>query len=57
MATRFYPDPTNAPTVSPSFSAAWSDTTQAVRRKLYLDSPGDNASTEFTVDETAGYND
>ena len=54
MATRFYPDPTNAPSVSPAYDSGWSDTTQAVRRKLVIDAPGDNASTDFTVSETSG---
>ena len=53
MATRFYFDPTNEPDVSPSFSAVHEDTTQAVRRKLVLDTPGNNASTNFTVSETS----
>ena len=62
MATRFYPDPTNTPTVSPDFVGisalgVWHDTTQAVRRKLALDTPGNNASTNFTVTEiNAGIN-
>ena len=54
MATRFYPDPTNAPSVSPGFGTWW-DTTQAVRRKLVIDVPGNNGSTSFQVDETATY--
>ena len=57
MATRFYTDPTNAPTVSPAFIGSWDDDTQAVRRKLVIDTPGNNGSTTFTVDETAAYND
>ena len=53
MATRFYTDPTNTPDVSPSFHTSWEDTTQAVRRKLVIDTKGDNASTDFTIDEVA----
>ena len=52
MATRFYTDPTNEPAVSPAFRS-WTDTSQAVRRKLVIDTPGNNASTNFYVDETA----
>jgi len=57
MATRFYPDPTNAPSVSPAYESTliskWTDTTQAVRRKLVIDTPGNNASTSFQVSETS----
>ena len=57
MATRFYTDPTNAPTVSPDFVYAWDDTTQAVRRKLVIDTRGNNGSTDFEVTETATFYD
>ena len=56
MATRFYPDPTNAPDVSPDwigYGSPWDDTSQGVRRKLVLGTPGNNASTDFTVSETS----
>jgi len=53
MATRFYPDPTNVPSVSPGYDDLWTDTTAAVRRKLTIDTPGDNASTSFEVSETS----
>ena len=56
MATRFYPDPTNAPDVSPDwigYGSPWGDTSQGVRRKLVLGTPGNNASTDFTVSETS----
>ena len=57
MATRFYTDPTNAPTVSPGYSSYWEDTTQGVRRKLVIDTPGNNAATSFSVTEiNAGTN-
>ena len=57
MATRFYTDPTNTPDVSPNFHAYWNDTTQAVRRKLVIDAPGNNGSTSFQINETAAFND
>jgi len=58
MATRFYTDPTNAPTVSPAYvGSLWDDTTQAVRRKLVIDTAGNNASTDFNFNEVAAYND
>ena len=57
MATRFYTDPTNTPSVSPGFIGSWDDDTQAVRRKLVIDAPGSNGSTSFQVNETAAYND
>ena len=57
MATRFYTDPTNVPSVSPGYESVhisrWNDTTQAVRRKLVIDNPGNNNSTSFTVSETS----
>ena len=53
MATRFYPDPTNTPDVSPAFTATfWDDTSVAVRRKLVIDTPGNNASTNFSYTDT-----
>ena len=57
MATRFYTDPTNAPSVSPAFNGGWTDTSQAIRRQLVLDSPGVNDSITIQLDETATYND
>ena len=57
MATRFYTDPTNAPTVSPAYGGTWDDTSQAVRRKLVIDTAGNNASTDFNFNEVAAYND
>ena len=53
MATRLYFDPTNTPDVSPAYSSQWALTADAVRRKMYLDTPGDTASSNFTVAETA----
>ncbi|HUV26548.1 MAG TPA: hypothetical protein VMW34_04190, partial [Anaerolineales bacterium] len=52
MATRWYTDPTNTPDVSPAFSVYWEDTTQAVRRKLVIDTPANVGSTSFDVTET-----
>ena len=52
MATRFYPDPTNAPDVSPAYGNFWDDTTQAVRRKLELDTKGNNGSVSRSYTET-----
>ena len=52
MATRFYTDPTNTPSVSPAFSPTWDDDTQAVRRKLVLDAAGNNDSVSFGVTGT-----
>ena len=55
MATRWYTDPTNTPDVSPAFVGdIWTDTTAAVRRKLVIDTPGNNASTNFEAAETSG---
>ena len=54
MATRFYTDPTNAPDVSPGYEGgaiSWHDTSQAVRRKLVIDTKGNNNSTSFQVSE------
>jgi len=45
MATRWYTDPTNAPTVSPAYDASWNETASAVRRKLVIDVAGNNGST------------
>ena len=56
MATRFYTDPTNAPDVSPGFHFTWEDTSQVVRRKLLIDTPGNNGSTEFNFNEIAAFN-
>ena len=47
MATRFYFDPTNTPDVSPDFTGQWTSTSGAVRRKLVIDNPGNNANTLF----------
>ena len=57
MATRFYTDPTNTPAVSPDFYFSWDDTTQAVRRKLVIDTHGNNDSIDFNVNETATFSD
>ena len=44
MATRFYTDPINAPSVSPAYDAGWDETAAAVRRKLVIDTAGNNGS-------------
>ena len=53
MATRFYPDPTNAPSVSPAYDGDWNDTTQAVRRKLELGTAGNNGSVARSYTDTS----
>jgi len=42
MATRFYTDPTNAPSVSPAYDGGWSYTDDSSRRKLVIDTAGNN---------------
>ena len=44
MATRWYTDPLNTPDVSPAYDANWDETAAAARRKLVIDTPGNNIS-------------
>jgi len=39
MATRFYPDPTFSPDVSPTVDGIWDEVASLIRRKLTIDSP------------------
>ena len=52
MATRFYFDPTNAPSVSPGYASVW-DAPPDNRRKLVIDTRGHNGSTYFGRSETS----
>ena len=48
MATRFYPYGAltgGAPDVSPTYSGDWGDTSDVLRRKLIIDTPGDTGGT------------
>jgi hypothetical protein len=54
LATKFYPDPTNAPSVSPAFgcgASVWDDTTGMERKKLNI-TKGNNGSVNFEKSET-----
>jgi len=59
MATRWYTDPTNVPDVSPDYDGGWDETASAIRRKLVIDTKGDNGYTfiddQATVAATAYY--
>ena len=53
MATRFYPDPSTSPDVSPGFSAVW-DANPSFRRVLATDTPGNNGSNPRSKYESSG---
>lgn len=45
MATRFYIDSTNAPSLSPTYTATWDDQSFGIRRKANDTTPGGSAMT------------